>query len=102
MNAERLGHRLADGHPRIEGCRRILKDHLDPPPKRPALGTIVIAQPCAVEPDLAAGGIFEPHQCRRSRRFPATGLAGQPERLSGVELKAHAVDGPHRSGPPTE
>ena len=51
----------------------------------------------AVEPDLAVGGVEQPHRHARERALAAAGLADQTERLARIDLEVDAVDRVHRA-----
>ena len=61
-------------------------------PELAELGALERGDVLALEPDLALGGIEQPHHDARERRLAAARLPDQAERLTGIHLEVHAVD----------
>ena len=83
---DRLGHAVADRHPRVERGVRVLEDHLE----RPVPGAL--PQRLPVEQDRPARDRHQPDRRPRQRRLARAGLADQADDLPVGHGEVHPVD----------
>ena len=103
VEAQGLGHLLADGEDRVQGGHGFLEDHGDavaPDLAHPVLGAA--AQVFPLEADLPGhrgrGGGQEPQDGHGGDGLAAAGFPHQPQGLAGGQVEAHPGHGPD-SGP---
>src|SRR5215813_15233971 len=99
VDFERLGDGAAHPHARIERAERILEDDLHALSRLPQLVGSERHEVPPLEAHVARGGLDETKDQSTRGRLPAPRLAHQPQRLSRLEGKVHAVHGP--DDPPT-
>jgi len=93
MNDERLADDAADRMAGVERGERVLEDDLHLAPQGPQRGALERRHVGAGEVDLAVRAVDQPHDAAAGGGFPAPGFADQPECLSGMDVKAHTIDG---------
>jgi hypothetical protein len=93
VDDERLADDGAHGHPRVQRRVGVLEDDLEVAPERAERPLVHGRDVLALEPDLAGRRLDEPQDAAARRRLPASRLAHEPERLAGVDLEGHPVDG---------
>lgn len=70
------------GHPGVERCIWILKDHLDSAMDSTQSRTAEVGYIFAIQFDSAGGRFLQSHQKPRQGRLSATGLAHDPDGLA--------------------
>ena len=103
MQLERLGDLPADREHRIQARHGVLEDHRDVvAADAPDLVVVHLQDVLTVEDDRSfrdppRGLRDEAHERERGDRLPAAGFADEAERLAGLEVERHAVDGVHHA-----
>jgi hypothetical protein len=92
MRAEGLAHDPTDAVARVERREWILKDHLHPATQRTELVLAEIGNVPAVEDDATRGRLVEAQDRAADRRFTATRLADEADRLAAANLERDVVD----------
>ena len=99
VDEQRLAHNVQQGHSRVQGGERVLKDHLHLPPKgpKPALrNRRDIHERTIVRKENLAGRRRNGSQDTAGRRgFSAAALSDKGQRLSPIDKKCHVVHGLH-------
>jgi hypothetical protein len=88
---------LVDGLARIERGERILEDHLELSPERTQVPVRHPGDVDPVEEKRTATRLDQAHDRLAERRFSASGLADQPDNLTGMNMQVHAVNDLQRS-----
>src|SRR5262249_31714629 len=103
MHLHRLGDDVAHLHARVERAVRVLEDDLNAAPQRRECGMLELGEIDAVVEDLSCGWPFEQQDAAAGRRFAATALADEPQRLAAADGEGHAIDRAHfANGTPHE
>src|ERR1700676_129360 len=92
VDRQRFANNFPDAHSWVERGKRVLKDHLHLPPLRAKLRPTQSQEILPFKAKLAEVRFDEPKKDARQRRFSAPTLTDDGERLSAVNLEAHAVD----------
>src|ERR1700730_11627031 len=101
VDKERLPYNVEQGHSRVQGGERILKDHLHLTPKgpQPALRNRCYIQDFTIvrEENLARSRRNGSQNTAGSRGFSAAAFADEGERLSPLHKKCHVVHRLHKA-----
>src|SRR6185369_11682003 len=95
VDAHRVADDRADALARVQARVGVLEDHLHLAAQRPQLARAELADPLAVEADVAGGRLEQPHDAAAERRLAAAGLADQAERLALGDAQRDVVHGMH-------
>ena len=103
MGLDRLDHLLADRQDRVEAGHRVLEDHRDL--LAPQLPHVALRQGHEIQPverdgaalDVPRGLWQQPHERQIGHALAAARLADETERLAGLEVERHPVDGEDRA-----
>src|SRR3954447_2911461 len=98
VDRQRVAHRLADGHRRVQGGVRVLKDDLHPPPVLAQVAFAQLRHVASLEDDAAARRLDEAEQRAAQRRLAAARLAHEAEHLSLAQVEGDIVDGADGAG----
>ena len=102
VDGQRLGHDVADGHPRVERGIGVLEDDLHLAPKLSDLAARELRQLLTEEANGAARRLDQLQDAVAGRRLSRARLADEPERLALGNLEADAVDGLDLAHPPRD
>ncbi len=107
VEAQGLGHLLADGEDRIQGGHGFLEDHGDvvaPDLAHPGLGAPAQVFPLKADRagHLGRGSLEEPQDGQRGDGLAAAGLPHQAQGLAGGQVETHPGHGPDPAPLPGE
>ena len=86
---QNLAHRLSG----VQRGIRVLKDDLHLPAERLAFLSLCLKHILAFKQQLSPGGLQQPHGDVADGALAASGFSDQPQRLAGIDFKAHIVHG---------
>src|SRR4029079_19413941 len=95
VDHQRFADDRAYGHAWIQRRVGILENDLHLAADRAQRLRVQAGDVLAVEPDLARSRLDQPQDATARGRLAATRFAYEPERLAGLDLEAHSVDGVH-------
>src|SRR4029079_18646675 len=102
VDAHRVADDRADALARVQARVGVLEDHLHLAAQRPQLARAELADPLAVEDDVAGGRLEQPHDAAAERRPAAAGLADETERLALGDAQRDVVHRVHARHLPRE
>ncbi len=88
MEQDRLAHRLADGHARVEGGIGVLEDDLQVAPVGAHAALVEDGQILALEHHLAGGRLVQVQDGEAGGGLAAAGFADKAQRLALDDLEA--------------
>jgi hypothetical protein len=92
VNIQSFPDDLLDGHSRIQGAERVLKNHLEVPPAGAKFLFRKREKICAFKPHLPCRRIQEPNRGAAERRFATAAFAHQPDGLARSDLQGDVID----------
>jgi hypothetical protein len=93
VDRERLGDRVEDSVPRIQGLVRILENHLEVPSESEEIAALKAGDILSLEIDVAFGRVLEPCDEPARRRLAAPGFTDEPEDFALVQVEADSIHG---------
>jgi hypothetical protein len=95
MDRQTLLNNFKNSHSRIQGGKRVLKDHLHISSESPEPRTLQPRDILALELNDAGRRFVKSQQCPSDGRFPAAALPYETECFSGRDRKRNSIDRPH-------
>ena len=93
MHGETLADDPSDPHPRVQRAYGVLEDDLHLPPDAAQLLPRHVEDVVSLKDHATARGGDEPEDRAADRGLAATAFTDQTERLTRVDMKAHAING---------